>query len=254
MSLQPLLVFDFDGVILDGMDEYWTSSRGACLSLLQGVLLPEDTPSRFRQLRPWVHHGWEMVLIAALLQESGGPLQRLGIDAFAADYDQQLRAGLDRFGWQPSLLQDSLERVRRQAVSDDRVGWVALHRPFEGVPERLARLEDEGVAWSVLTTKGRDFTAELLDAFQLRPVRLDGRESGPKPEVLLRLRREWALNGFVEDRRATLEVVLETPGLEGLKCFLADWGYLCPADREGLPEGLDLLSTSKFAAPLAIWP
>ena len=143
--------------------------------------------------------------------------------------------------------------VVRPCLSD-RAGWVALHRPFEGVPERLARLEEEGVAWSVLTTKGRDFTAELLDAFQLRPVRLDGRESGPKPEVLLRLRREWALKGFVEDRRATLEVVLETPGLEGLKCFLADWGYLRPADREGLPEGLDLLSTSKFAAPLAIWP
>ena len=254
MSLQPLLVFDFDGVILDGMDEYWSSSRGACLFLLQGVLLPEQTPSLFRQLRPWVHHGWEMVLIAALLQESDGPLQRLGVEAFAADYGRQLRAGLDRFGWNPSLLQDSLERVRRQAVLGDRAGWVALHRPFDGVPERLAGLEEEGVAWSVLTTKGRDFTAELLDAFQLRPVRLDGRESGPKPEVLLRLRREWALKGFVEDRRATLEVVLETPGLEGLKCFLADWGYLRPADREGLPEGLDLLLISKFAAPLAIWP
>jgi phosphoglycolate phosphatase-like HAD superfamily hydrolase len=179
VSLQPLLVFDFDGVILDGMDEYWSSSRAACRSLLQGVLLPEQTPTSFRQLRPWVHHGWEMVLIAALLQESDGPLQRLGVDAFAADYDQQLRAGLDRFGWQSSLLQDSLERVRRQAVSDDRAGWVALHRPFDGVSERLARLEDEGVAWSVLTTKGRDFTAELLEAFQLRPIRLDGRESGP---------------------------------------------------------------------------
>ena len=146
MSLQPLLVFDFDGVILDGMDEYWSSSRGACLSLLQGVFLPESTPSRFRQLRPWVHHGWEMVLIAALLQESDGPLQRLGVEAFAADYDHQLRAGLDRFGWQPSLLQDSLECVRRQAVSGDRAGWVALHRPFEGVPERLVGLEEEGVA------------------------------------------------------------------------------------------------------------
>ena len=254
MSLQPLLVFDFDGVILDGMDEYWSSSRAACRSLLQGVLLPEQTPTSFRQLRPWVHHGWEMVLIAALLQESDGPLQRLGVDAFAADYDQQLRAGLDRFGWQSSLLQDSLERVRRQAVSDDRAGWVALHRPFDGVSERLARLEDEGVAWSVLTTKGRDFTAELLEAFQLRPIRLDGRESGPKPEVLLRLRSEWVLKGFVEDRRATLEAVLETPGLEGLKCFLADWGYLRPADREGLPEGLDLLLSSKFDAPLAMWP
>lgn len=253
MSLQPLLVFDFDGVILDGMDEYWSSSRAACRSLLQGVLLPEQTPTSFRRLRPWVHHGWEMVLIAALLQESDGPLQCLGVDAFAADYDQQLRAGLDRFGWQSSQLQDSLERVRRQAVSDDRAGWVALHRPFDGVTERLLRLEDEGVAWSVLTTKGRDFTAELLEAFQLRPIRLDGRESGPKPEVLLRLCREWVLKGFVEDRRATLEAVLETPGLEDLNCFLADWGYLRPADREGLPQGIDLLSTSKFASPLAIW-
>ena len=97
MSLQPLLVFDFDGVILDGMDEYWSSSRAACRSLLQGVSLPEQTPTSFRQLRPWVHHGWEMVLIAALLQESDGPLQQLDVDAFAADYDQQLRAGLDRF-------------------------------------------------------------------------------------------------------------------------------------------------------------
>ena len=253
MSMQPLLVFDFDGVILDGMDEYWSSSRRACLFLLPTASLPEPTPVVFRQLRPWVHHGWEMVLIAALIQESDGPMQRLGVEAFAANYDQQLRAGLDRFGWQPSLLQDSLEQVRHQAVCSDRAGWVALHRPFEGVPERLSRLEEEGVAWSVLTTKGRDFTAELLDAFQLRPARLDGRESGPKPEVLLRLRQEWALVGFVEDRRATLEVVLKTPGLEGLKCLLAAWGYLRPADSEGLPEGLDLLSISKFAAPLAIW-
>ena len=85
MSLQPLLVLDFDGVILDGMDEYWSSSRRACLSLLEGAGLPEQTPLSFRQLRPWVHHGWEMVLIAALLQESEGPLQRLGVEAFAAD-------------------------------------------------------------------------------------------------------------------------------------------------------------------------
>ncbi len=254
MSLKPLLVFDFDGVILDGMNEYWSSSRQACLSLLPAASLSEQTPVAFRQLRPWVHHGWEMVLIAALLQEPGGPLQCLAVNAFAADYAQQLRDGLDRFGWQPALLQESLEHVRHQAMSCDRSGWVALHQPFEGVSDRLARLEQEGVAWSVLTTKGRDFTAELLQAFDLRPIRLDGRESGPKPEVLLRLRREWELKGFIEDRRATLEVVLRTPGLEGVQCFLADWGYLRPTDRQNLPQGLDLLEASQFACPLAIWP
>ena len=253
MSFQPLLVFDFDGVILDGMNEYWSSSRRACLSLLPEATLPDQTPAQFRMLRPWVHHGWEMVLLAALLQESGGPLHRLGVDAFANDYDYQLGAGLERFGWQPSLLQESLEHVRREAVLHHRAGWVALHQPFEGVSDRLAQLEEEGVAWSVLTTKGRDFTAELLDAFQLRPARLDGRESGPKPEVLLGLRQEWELKGFIEDRRATLEAVLRTPGLEGVTCFLAEWGYLRPADRQALPDGLRLLSARDFADPLAIW-
>ena len=37
--------------------------------------------------------------------------------------------------------------------------------------------------------------------------RLDGHESGPKPEVLLRLAKQWHLRGFVEDRRPTLETV-----------------------------------------------
>ena len=67
-----LLVFDFDGVIVDGMSEYWWSARRSCQTLRRGIDLPQETPERFRQLRPWIHHGWEMVLIAALLSEPDG--------------------------------------------------------------------------------------------------------------------------------------------------------------------------------------
>jgi hypothetical protein len=83
-----------------------------------------------------------------------------------------------------------------------------------------------------------------------------GHEQGSKPEVLLRLVQErpdvplW----FVEDRRATLEQVRATLGLESVRCLLVSWGYLGPEDRQGLPRGIALLEPDRFAAPLASWP
>ena len=69
MNLRPLLVFDFDGVIVDGMAEYWWSAWHACrrLDAAPEGFTPDQVPDAFRQLRPWVHHGWEMVLLAAEL-------------------------------------------------------------------------------------------------------------------------------------------------------------------------------------------
>jgi phosphoglycolate phosphatase-like HAD superfamily hydrolase len=251
----PLLVFDFDGVIVDGMEEYWWAARAACLALTSApsVALPVAVPLSFRQLRPWVHHGLEMVVLAAQLLETEGPLQRGGVEAYAADYTHQGELALARRGWRATELQQALEQVRRQAVALERAAWLQRHSPFPGVVERLRRLEGEGVSWAVLTTKGAAFTAELLKAFSLQPARLLGHEAGPKPQVLLQLQQEWMLCGFVEDRRATLETVRMTPGLERLPCFLASWGYLRPSDRQGLPDGIGLLEPDRFAAPLAAW-
>ncbi len=52
MNDRPLLVFDFDGVIVDGMVEYWWSAWHACRGLEaapQG-LTPDQVPDAFRQL------------------------------------------------------------------------------------------------------------------------------------------------------------------------------------------------------------
>jgi len=249
-----LLVFDFDGVIVDGMNEYWWSARRACLQLNPAVDLPESTPPQFRQLRPWIHHGWEMVLSAALISEQRGPLEQLGVQAFVHDYTAQCTAALERFGWTPALLQQTLEVVRADAVRTDRDSWLALHQPYPGVPERLTAFSQENIAWAVLTTKARDFTAELLASMGLKPERLDGHESGSKPEVLRRLACDWTLEGFVEDRRPTLETVRTTPGLETLPCWLVSWGYLRPTDVTDLSGGIRLLRPEQFAAPLADWP
>jgi hypothetical protein len=80
-------------------------------------------------------------------------------------------------------------------------------------------------------------------------------EQGSKPEVLLQLSQDQAQPlWFIEDRRPTLETVRRTPGLEAVRCFLVSWGYLGPGDREGLPDGIHLLTSEQFNAPLAGWP
>ena len=56
---------------MDGMPEYWWSARAAALQLAPELVLPEQAPAGFTSLRPLIHKGWEMVLMAAEL----GPKQ-----------------------------------------------------------------------------------------------------------------------------------------------------------------------------------
>jgi len=245
----PLLVFDFDGVLVDGMAEYWWAARQAALRLSPDLPLPEQAPAAFARLRPLIHKGWEMVLVAAELARHPSALSAPGVA-----YDQALPLALAHWGWSPPILQSTLEEVRREAIQADRSHWLALHRPYPGVPQRLRALAAERADWAVLTTKGGDFARELLAAQGLVPLQTFGHEDGTKPEVLLRLLALQRPLWFIEDRRATLEAVRATAGLEAVRCFLVSWGYLGPRDLADLPEGLTVLEPTAFAAPLAEWP
>jgi phosphoglycolate phosphatase-like HAD superfamily hydrolase len=245
----PLLVFDFDGVLVDGMREYWWAARRAVQALAPAVELPEQAPPGFAQLRPLIHKGWEMVLMAAELSRGD-----LHLPSLLGDYAAALPRALERWGWAPAQLQDTLERVRSEAIAADRSSWLALHRFYPGVSDRLVALAAEGASWMVLTTKGGAFAQELLAAEGLQPAAVFGHEHGSKPEVLARLREPGRSLWFVEDRRPTLELVRATPGLEAVRCFLVSWGYLGPDDRHHLPAEIRLLEPDVFAAPLTEWP
>jgi len=263
VSHPPLLVFDFDGVLVDGMAEYWWSARRAALRLQEiagsggpRLDLPLEIPPAFHRLRPLIHKGWEMVLMAAELGRD-----KVDVEAILQAYPQALANAQARWGHSSEALQELLETVRREALSNDRQGWLGRHRFYPGVVERLRALEPEGAPWAVLTTKGEVFTAELLAAAGLQPAALYGHEAGTKPEVLLQLLRQQGERPgdgrplwFVEDRRPTLELVRQTPGLASVQCLLASWGYLAPGDGEGLAEaGIHWLTPDLFQAPLAQW-
>ena len=248
----PLLVFDFDGVLVDGMAEYWFSARLAALAVAPGVVLPAQAPPAFAQLRPLIHKGWEMVLMAL---ELGRP--DLDLPALLATYDAALPLALARWGVSEHDLQQALERERSGAMAADLGAWLGLHRFYPGVIERLGRLASEGGDWAVLTTKGGAFAQQLLQAAGLEPWALYGHEQGSKSEVLAQLlagagrgRPIW----FVEDRRPTLELVRSQAALAAVRCFLVSWGYLAPGDGVGLPEGIAWLEPTAFASPLAQWP
>lgn len=258
LTSKPLLVCDFDGVIVDGICEYWWSSRRACLKLLgiesNSDSLPKAVPNHFRQLRPWVHQGWEMVLLTAELIRQDSPLAIGGAKVFSDNYQLHCKEALESWNWDPDQLQSALENVREEAIATARNKWVALHKPFPGVIERLAQLKVEGCELAVLTTKSSKFTTELLNHFQLTPKLVYGHESGSKPNVLLQLAKTHSLQGFIEDRRTTLETVINTSGLASLPCYLATWGYLKDKDKEDVPPNIHLLETKTFMTPLAHWP
>ncbi len=240
------------------MDEYWWSSRETCIDLLGSGLrsnsLPRNAPESFRSLRPWIHQGWEMVLLTAELTRTNSPLRLKGTQFFASKYLQNCEEALKAWGWSPVQLQEALDHTRRVAVAHDRAAWLARHRTFPGVVQRLNCLAAEKVDLVILTTKGEAFTDELLRSLNLTPQQLYGHESGSKRDVLLHLAAEHSLLGFVEDRRKTLENILSTPKLSSLPCYLASWGYLKPQDKQNLPIGIHILEPEDLAAPLARWP
>ncbi len=258
MIEKRLLVLDFDGVIVDGIKEYWSSSRQTCLNILSAkekerISFPIEVPAAFKTLRPWVHHGWEMVILAAECSDKTSQLHLKGIESFSKNYSKECASALNRWGWTPSKLQEALNQTRREAISNNFNEWLNFHQPFSVVSQRLKTLEKEGIEFAVLTTKSIEFTKKLLDCFDLHPKLVFGHESGSKIEVLNQLLQKRIIQGFIEDRRTTLEKVLEDPNLKFIPCYLASWGYLKPQDRNHLPSGIKLINLDTLREPISRW-
>jgi len=256
---KPLLVLDFDGVIIDGINEYWASSRQTCLNIFSSQekekkILSNEIPKAFKTIRPWVHHGWEMVLLAAECSDKTSQLNLKGIEKFSKNYSQECSSALNRWGWTPPQLQEALNQTRREAISNNFNQWLKYHHPFASVVQRLQILEKEGLEFAVLTTKSIEFTKKLLNSFSLEPKLIFGHESGSKIDVLKELLHTRIIRGFIEDRRSTLEKVLEDSKLRSIPCYLASWGYLKPQDRNNLPSGIKLINLEILKGPISNWP
>ncbi len=263
-----LLALDFDGVICDGMEEFFETSWRS-LADVAGATVPAsrhaELAPRFAALRPVVESGWEMVVLLGVLAErestEDGALRES--TRWAAARDAYLRS----HGLVQAAVGRAFEAVRDRWMRDDERGWRECHRLYAGIGPWLTRLAGEGRLVYVISTKGKRFVEALLawQKVSIPPERVIGRVT-PKREKWDTVRDLAATHGlragggdiwFVEDRLTTLiDFRHAAPDLPRARLFLADWGYIFPErdPDEARTAGIPVLTLAQMTGPFEGWP
>ncbi len=256
-GLQPtVLALDYDGVLCDGMKEYFITAWQAYCNLWQ---LADKTPpagltEQFYRVRPLIATGWEMpMLLRALL---------LGYTEaeMAADWESLSYQLLEQEKKTPAELVAEVDGVRDRWIATDPDSWLAEQILYPGIAARIPVWLD-AVQVVIISTKEGRFIQQLLQqqGIDLANLQIFGKEvKQPKHQILRSLKAEQpqdAVFWFVEDRLKTLQEVQEQPDLSDVTLFLADWGYNTPAERSSIAQdpGIHLISLSQFCQDFKVW-
>jgi phosphoglycolate phosphatase-like HAD superfamily hydrolase len=256
-----ILALDFDGVICDGLIEYFqTAWRTYCYRWQPlNTTPPNELAEQFYRLRPVVESGWEMPLVlrSLLLGTSEADiLSNWGAIAKDLVAAEQLV---------PAELGAIVDRIRDEWIATDLNNWLAQHRFYPGIIERLQELVHSSVQVVIITTKEGRFVQQLLQQQQLpvTPSQIFGKEvKQPKAQTLRDLLQTSDVTAadrpsiwFIEDRLKTLQTIEHQPDLFSVKLFLADWGYNTHDERALATHSdrIQLLSLAEFAQDFSAW-
>ena len=258
MSTQKVFLFDFDGVIVDGLNEYWNSSLLACEKYLNSPRITVDqnfykkVPTTFKAIRPWVQYGWEMVLIVHEIIKKEDSLNNSNKDDFIIKYHQNCQRILKDNCWIAEDLQKVLDQSRKDQINNDFETWVNLHNPFFEVINFMEELKKKGIKTGIITTKGKIFAEKILKQLNIFPEFIFGYESGTKIKIAEELSQVYEILGFIEDRKKTLVEIKQNKKTSHIPCFLADWGYLKDSDRYNFNNEIKLITLDNLEHLVAI--
>jgi phosphoglycolate phosphatase-like HAD superfamily hydrolase len=262
MTTAPsILALDFDGVLCDGLIEYFQTAWQAYCQLfaVEDQTPPVGLAERFYPLRPVIETGWEMPLLLHALQTGAAD------QAVLAGWPSLVRTIVQETQIPPAKAMAAVDGVRDRWIQTDLENWLSLHRFYPGVIAWLQRAIATGVYPIIISTKeGRFIQALLAQAGLTLPrEQIIGKEiQQPKTQTLWQLLQSpppgtdptnlW----FIEDRLKTLEKVKAAPDLTGVKLFLADWGYNTTLEKEQAQrdERIHLLSLSQLVREFSNWP
>ena len=261
MAAPDILALDFDGVLCDGMAEYFESSRRTHRRVWPGEDAPGDDlfPS-FRALRPVIMSGWEMpVLLRAIMR--GVPDSAIA-NGWEGVRDRLVGAGTPSGEELVGVLKRTLDGVRREWIVADRDDWLARNVPYCGLDE-LRRVVGEPGRALVVTTKEGEFARLILDHWKVSVAGIQGKEAGVhKCENLRALIADHTMARgkrptlwFVEDRLETLQHVITHTDLADVGLYLATWGYNTPETWEAATRGgrVRLLDLDRFRHGPGTW-
>ena len=257
-NLPKIVALDFDGVICDGLREYFHSSQRTYQQIWPQATTSSLAPlaSQFYQLRPVVELGWEMpILLRALVLE----VEPTSILQDWPTIAEQILAAenLDK-----QMVIEQLDEVRDRWITEDLAGWLALHQFYPGVIGRLQQIIASSTQLYIVTTKEGRFVRQLLQqqGLEMSKSAIIGKEiKRPKAETLRQIMNvNNTVSGdiwFVEDLLKTLRSVQQQTDLETMQLFLADWGYNTPKTRATIAgdRRIRLLSLKEFRQDFQYW-
>ncbi len=262
MATAPtILALDFDGVICDGLIEYFqTAWKTYCLIWSPASEVPPPgLAEQFYRLRPVIETGWEMpILIRSLIEQIPEAELFSNWAAIALNQIQTLNLS-------PAEIATQLDRVRDEWIATDVETWLAQHRFYPGIAARLQQIINSAVTPYIVTTKEQRFVKQLLKQQQVEfaESQIFGKEvKQPKAQTLRFLMHQHTQQTdipisvwFVEDRLKTLQNIETQPDLQDVTLFLADWGYNTEADRSIAQHDskIHLISLSTFAQAFTNW-
>lgn len=256
--MQPnILALDFDGVICDGLIEYFASTKRAYQQIWSASKIDDSLADDFYPLRPVIETGWEMpILLRALVLE-------IDKAEILNDWKGISLRLLESEGLEKQSVVQKLDGVRDSWIKNDLDDWLGLHRFYPGVIERLQQIVDSDVEFYIVTTKEGRFVKQLLQqqGVDLARDKIIGKESKrPKYETLRIIRDAHQTDSdlsifFVEDRLKALQQVAQQSDLDLVSLFLADWGYNLEGDRNLAVQDsrIDLLSLQQFTQGFDNW-
>ncbi len=257
MTATPtILASDFDGVICDGMVEYFEVAwRTYCQIWAPTQQIASDEyAARFYSLRPVIETGWEMpVLIKAIVEG-------ISEDNILKDWANITKRILASDNLQSSEVAHKLDTLRDEWIENDLEDWMSLHRFYPGVADRIRNMIASGIKIYIVTTKEGRFAHKLLqkEGIDLPREIIFGKEAKrPKYEILRELKANASAANiwFIEDRLNTLQLVKKQSDLDDVTLFLADWGYNTPSERLVAHNDarIHLLSLGQYSQDFSKW-
>ena len=270
--MQPdVVAFDFDGVICDGLIEYFQTAWRAYCKLFkpENLAPPAGLAEKFYPLRPVIETGWEMpMLLRALIAGK--------TDAeIIAGWPEMALPFLEEANLEKSEAAKALDGERDRWIATDLDSWLAQHRFYPNMLAVLQNSLEKRPTYIVSTKEGRFIqqllkqsgvamppdkilgkevkrpkyeTLRLLTASYMAHKEIDGEAKdapGPLNPPILRdfeagspqsWERHTPTIWFIEDRIKALQGVKKQSDLGHVALFLADWGYNLAPERQAAEE------------------
>jgi phosphoglycolate phosphatase-like HAD superfamily hydrolase len=257
-QLPAILALDFDGVICDGSQEYFQTTKQTYYQIWhsQTQSISDDLAPTFYRLRPVIETGWEMpILLRAIILE-------ISEQEIFKNWSKIAQKIIETEKLNPKEISTTLDRLRDKWIASDLESWLALHRFYPGVIEKIKQVLNSAIAFYIVTTKESRFVRQLLQqqGISLSETAIFGKEfKRPKYETIRELLLVNSVDPaqlwFVEDRLEALDLIVRQPDLQTVKLYLANWGYNTQQTRDSLSDRseIKLLSLKQFQDDFSTW-